>query len=173
MTALLMGESLVGMRAYDILQGLNVLAAMHEVDIERVSAIGKEAGGAPLLYAAALDDRIGGLLLENVLVSYAAVVNQRLHQGIFEHAAWGVLKSFDLPDLVSALTPRPVWITDAVNPLGNKIPLEDVNHVYSEAGRVYRTSGADDSLRITRRNENDDSTTGAYLEWFQRVTSSG
>lgn len=173
MTALLMGESLAGMRAYDILQGLNVLAAMPEVDIERVSAIGKEAGGVPLLYAAALDDRIGRLLLENVLVSYAAVVNQRLHQGIFEHAAWGVLKSFDLPDLAAALTPRPVWITDAVNPLGNKIPLEDVNDVYSEAGRVYRTSGAADSLRITRRNENDDSTTGAYLEWFQRIAGSG
>ena len=106
---------------------------MPEVDIERVSAIGKEAGGVPLLYAAVLDDRIGRLLLENVLVSYAAVVN----------------------------------------PLGNKIPLEDVNHIYSEAGRVYRTSGAADSLRITRHNENDDSTTGAYLEWFHRVAGSG
>lgn len=173
MTPLLMGESLVGMRAYDILQGLNVLAAMPEVDIERVSGIGKEAGGVALLYATVLDDRIGGLVLENVLVSYSAVVNQRLHLGVFEDVAWGVLKSFDLPDLVAALTPRPVWITDAVNPLGNKIPVEDVNDVYSEAERVYRTTGVADSLRITRRNENADSAARAYLEWFQRVASSG
>ena len=173
MTPLLMGESLVGMRAYDILQGLNILAAMPEVDIERVSAIGKEAGGVPLLYAAVLDDRIGGLVLENVLVSYSAVVNQRLHSGVFEDVAWGVLKSFDLPDLAAALTPRPVWITDAVNPLGNEIPIEDVNDVYSETQRIYHTTGVADLLRITRRNENDDSTTRAYLEWFQRVASSG
>ena len=146
MTGLLMGKSLLGMRVFDIQKGLNLLAARPEVDSSRISAIGKEAGGVPLLMATVLDDRISRLALENVLVSYDAVVNQRLHEGIFENVAWGALKSFDLPDLVSATTPRPVWITNAVNPLGHEMPIAQVNKAYEASTNAYRDTNAAGAL---------------------------
>ena len=166
MTGLLMGKSLLGMRVFDVQKGLNLLAARPEVDSSRISAIGKEAGGVPLLLAAVLDDRIGRLALENTLVSYGAVVNQQLHQKVFENVAWGALKSFDLPDLVSAMTPRPVWVTNGVNPLGNQLPIPKVSEAYKAAMQAYSNTGGSKSLHIVRRKD-DEKPSKAYAEWFR------
>jgi hypothetical protein len=40
------------------------------------------------------------------------------------------LKSYDLPDLANSLAPRPVWIIDAVNPLGQVVPAAQVRSLY-------------------------------------------
>ena len=165
MTALLMGKSLVGMRAFDIQKGVNLLAGRPEVDAARISAIGKGTAGVPLLHAAVLDDRIGRLVLEDSLVSYTAVVNQRIHQDVFENIARGALKSYDLPDLVAALTPRPVWITNAADPLGHELPLAEVEQAYRSASQGYSRTAADDALHIVRRKTNSDPS-AAYPSWF-------
>jgi len=166
MTGLLMGKSLLGMRVFDIQKGLNLLAARPEVDSGRISAIGKGVGGVPLLLAAVLDGRISRLVLENVLVSYDAVVNQRLHQGVFENVAWGALKSFDLPDLVSAMTPRPVWITNAVNPLGNEMPIAQVSKAYEASTIAYRNTNAAGALHVVRRKAGQTPDL-VYPDWFR------
>ena len=165
MTGLLMGKSLVGMRVLDIEQGVNLLANRAEVDAARISAIGKGTAGVPLLYAAVLDNRIGRLVLEDSLVSYSAVVNQRIHQDVFENIAWGALKSYDLPDLVAALTPRPVWITNAVDPLGQQLPISDVERAYQGASEGYSRTGAADALHIVRRKADSNPKT-VYPDWF-------
>jgi hypothetical protein len=112
-----------------------------------------------------MDDRIGRLALEGSLVSYSAVVNQRIHQDVFEHIAWGALKSYDLPDLVAALTPRPVWITNAADPLGQQLPIADVEKGYGAASEGYSRTGATDALHIVRRKADTDPKT-AYADWF-------
>ena len=165
MTGLLMGKSLIGMRVLDIQQGLSLLAARPEVDASHISAIGKGTGGLPLLYTAVVDDRIERLALEGSLVSYSAVVNQRIHQDVFEHIAWGALKSYDLPDLVAALTPRPVWITNATDPLGQQLPMADVEQGYEAASKGYSRTGAADGLHIIRRKADTDPKT-VYPDWF-------
>jgi hypothetical protein len=43
----------------------------------------------------------------------------------------GVLKSYDLPDLVSALAPRPVRIVAPVDPLGQVLRLEEARKAYT------------------------------------------
>ena len=82
---------------------------------------GKEGGAAPLLYAAAMDERISKVALEGMLVSYQTIIDQRIHRQVFEDVVPGVLRSYDLPDLVSALAPRPVWIVNGVNALGQRV----------------------------------------------------
>ena len=166
MTALLISESLVGMRVKDILQGVGLLAARSEVDSSRIYGLGKQEGGVPLLFAAALDDRIQRLALEETLVSYTAGVNQRLHRRVLENVVRGALRSFDLPDLVSSMTPRPVWLVNAAGPLGQQLPLPAVTRAYAGAAKVYEATGAGRSLRIKRRRTTDGPET-TYSEWFR------
>ena len=53
MTLMLSGKTLVGLRARDIVRGVDVLAGREEVDRERIYGAGVEGGGISLLHAAA------------------------------------------------------------------------------------------------------------------------
>src|SRR5262249_33939355 len=98
MKALLVGRTLVGMRARDISRGLHLLSTRPEVDRQRIYGFGRDGGTVPLLHAAVLDRRIQKLALEGMLVSYESVVASKIHRGVFEMVIPGVLKSYDLPD---------------------------------------------------------------------------
>jgi cephalosporin-C deacetylase-like acetyl esterase len=138
MTAMLTGRNLVGMRARDVIRGVDVLAARAEVDAAAIAGYGKEGAAIPLLHAAALDGRIRRLTLERMLLSYRAVVDQKIHREAAEQVIPGVLRSYDLPDLVALVGPRPVWIVDAADPVGQLVALEKVKAEYPRAAKVLR-----------------------------------
>ena len=152
MTSFLIGESLVGMRAADILRGVDLLASRDDVDKNRISGIGKRAGAIPLLHAATLDDRLTRLRFEEMLVSYRSVVEQRIHRDVLESIVPGVLKHYDLPDLVASLAPREAILVNPVNPLGNRLRPAEAKRIYTDPARVVR-----------RRPEESPAT--AYGDW--------
>lgn len=150
MTALLAGRSLVGLRAQDISRGLDVLLARPGVNASRVYVLGKAAGAPPALHAAVLDSRVAGVALEDMLVSYEAVTNRRIHRDVFEQAVFGALKHYDLPVLARALAPRPVWVVNAVDPVGARLASGDVAKVYTGEVRV-RDRRPDDGVAAAYR----------------------
>jgi cephalosporin-C deacetylase-like acetyl esterase len=129
-TAILLRKTLVGMRAADIERGINLLLARSNVDSANLAGIGKGAAAVAMLHAAALDPRIRKVALEDMLVSYDALVTHRIHRKMFEQIVPSALKFYDLPDLASSLSPRHVWIIDAVNPMGQVIPAGQVRTIY-------------------------------------------
>jgi cephalosporin-C deacetylase-like acetyl esterase len=145
MTALLAGRTLVGMRMRDVWRGVDLLTGRSEVDRDRIYGFGKEGGAIPLLYAATVDDRIRRVALEGMLVSYQTVIQQRIHRQVFEHVIPGALRSFDLPDLVSSLAPRPVWVVNGVNALGQRVSLAEMKKPHAAAVRVAERRGDDKS----------------------------
>jgi len=166
MTALLTGNPLVGMRALDIQRGVDLLSSRSDVDPQRISAFGKEKGAVPTLFAALLDTRIKKLALEGMLVSYQSVVRHKIHRGLFEDVIVGVLKSFDLPDLVAAMSPRPVWIVNGTNPLGHRIDEGELQTQYAVAQKSFKLAGTEGSLKITPRRAGV-SFSDTYNEWMK------
>jgi cephalosporin-C deacetylase-like acetyl esterase len=148
MTALLLGKTLVGMRAGDVARGVDLLAARPQVDPGKIYGYGVGSGALVLLHAAVIDDRIQGLFLEKLLESYESVVSHRLHRDVFESVVPGVLKAYDVPDLVAALAPRPVWVTDAVDPLGKRVALAEIQKEYARASEAFKTLGAQNAFHI-------------------------
>lgn len=148
MIALLLGKSLVAMRAEDILRGLDLLAGRHDVDGDEIYGVGVGAATIPLLHAAVLDPRLKKVVLENGLVSYESVVTHKIQRGIIENVVLGVLKSYDLPDLVAAIAPRPTWIVDARDGLGYRVSAAKVRGHYAGAVDAFKASGAQDALHI-------------------------
>ncbi len=155
MTALIVGKTLVGMRAQDISRGVDVLASRQEVDRERIYGFGKDGGAVPMLYAAALDERIRKVALEGILVSYEAIATGRIHRQVFEDVVPSALKYYDFPDLAAAMTPREVWIVNAVNALGNRLNSREVKVRYECALEAFRLSRAENSMHIRERKENE------------------
>ena len=72
----------------------------------RISVIGKGKGGVLALYAAALEPRIAKAERIGAPESYMAIVRMKIHEDITDLVMPGVLRDFDLPDLVKALGSR-------------------------------------------------------------------
>jgi len=159
MTALLVGKTLVGMRALDVSRGLDLLVSRKEVDPNRVYGYGKDGGALPLLYASVLDTRIRKVVLAGMLTSYESVVNSRVHRHVLEGVAPGMLKSYDLQDLVGALAPREVWIVGGTDPLGHELPASDVKKEYRRALEVFRQHGASQAIHIKDLSPGQDTST--------------
>ena len=156
MTALLTGKPLVAMRAEDIVRGIDLVAHRAEVDATRISVFGRDGAAVPTLYAAAFDSRVRQAALEGMLVSYRAVISQRIHRGVFENVVRGALRLYDLPDLAAWMAPRRVLLVDAVDPLGKRLNREEVTRAYARAANV----------RIARRQPGDNALT-LYRDWLR------
>ncbi len=167
MTAILMGRTLAGMRARDILRGLDVLAGRPEVDPQRIGGLGRQAAAVPLLYAAALDRRLRSIGLENMLLSYDAVVNNRIHRQVFENIVPGALEDYDLPDLVAAMAPRAVWLNDLTAPAGTPASAGEIQSGYAEAVKAFGFAGAPDHLRMEVRRGRDEDAASYYRSLYR------
>lgn len=119
--AALVGKTLIGMRAEDIVRGIDYLCSRDDVDRGKIIAVGRGAPGVALLHAAVLDERIGQLLLQETIASYRLAVDRPLHRDLYDVGIPGVLKKYDVDELLAALGPRPVTIINPVDALG--VPL--------------------------------------------------
>ncbi len=159
MTALLIGKTMVGMRALDITRGVDLLSARQGIDRGKIYVYGKKGGSVPSLYAAVLDRRIRKLILEDMLSSYDSVGENIIHRQVFESVVPGALKFYDLPDLVATLAPRQVSIVSGADPLGHELPANAVQKAYSRAVEAYRQMGVERAIHIRNRMPGEDTTT--------------
>ena len=151
MTALLVGKTLVGLRAEDVVRAVDALASRRDVEMESLSAFGKGDAAVVLLHAAALDDRIKSVTLEEMLVSYESVVEWKIHQEVFESVVPAALANYDLPDLAASLAPRRLQIINAVNPRGRRIETQQVKRKYEVAQKAFAAAGASQLFNVAER----------------------
>jgi dienelactone hydrolase/pimeloyl-ACP methyl ester carboxylesterase len=89
---------------------LDVLSLLKAIKSDNVEIVGVGTTGPVVLHAAALDERIKKITLENSLRSWLDVVQQPISYNQFTNVVPGVLKVYDLPELERALAPRPVVV---------------------------------------------------------------
>jgi len=86
--------------------------------------------------------------LDGMLVSYESVVSSRVHRRILEGVSPGMLRYYDLQDLVAALAPRNVWIVNGTDPLGHELPAREVTKEYGRALESFSQQGATQAIHI-------------------------
>ena len=163
MTSILMNRTLAGMRAGDIVRGVDMLAGRPDVDKDKISALGRNGAAAPLLYAAVLDKRLKAVALEGMLISYQAVAGIRMQRLIFEQIVPGALLDFDLPDLAAALAPRIAWISDPITPTQTEVPYAEFVQTYAPAMKAFNLAGASAALRLGHPRPDDE-----RAAWYYR-----
>lgn len=149
MTALLLGDSLVGLRMRDIVSAVDWMAQQPEIDASRIVAIGLGEAAIPLLHAAVVDERISELRLERMLLSYESVVRRRIHRRFLESVVQGVLRKYDLPELVAALAPRRVFLVDPLLPNGAEARAAEALEAYLAGREAYQNAGASDRFQLS------------------------
>jgi hypothetical protein len=106
MRGILVGKPLHGMQTFDVLSAVAYLASRPDVDGKHISLHTKGAGTTLGIYAAVLDKHIEALVSENEPQSYLEMTREKMHGDIAGLIVPGVLRDFDLPDLVQALGAR-------------------------------------------------------------------
>jgi cephalosporin-C deacetylase-like acetyl esterase len=145
----IVGKTLVGMRAEDIIRAVDYLGSRPDVDPARLAAAGRGALGVALLHAAVLDQRIRRVVLQDTLALYRLAVERPLHRGLYDVALPGVLLHYDLDELVGALAPRPVAIVAPVDALGVPMLVREFRELCprAAAAEVVQRGSLRDLLR--------------------------
>jgi len=119
----LVGRNLPGMRAFDILRGVDLLAARPDVDAGAIRGVARGESGIWLLMAAAVDPRIQRIWLDRTPHSLRAAFDEPLNRNLHMAVIPGFCLKWDLADLVTAMDGKPVLWTDPTNWMGVVTPL--------------------------------------------------
>ncbi len=115
------GVSLPARRAYDILRGVDLLAARKDVDPASIRAAGQGVKGFWLLLAAAADSRVRKIWLDRTPYSFQEALQNTLNTSLSDAAIPGFALHWDVQDLVSLMRDRPVLWTDPANWMGRVV----------------------------------------------------
>jgi len=135
-TAWLVGRTLPGMRARDLVCAVRYLVSRPEVDSSRITGVGVGTAAVPVVFGALFDSRMKRLILEGMLVSYQALIDARLNQDAPEQIIPGAMAHFDLPDVAAALAPCRIDLTNPVNPLGQRMSQAEAERAYAQVANV-------------------------------------
>jgi cephalosporin-C deacetylase-like acetyl esterase len=172
-SAVLIGRSVVGIQAGDIIRVADYLKNLSEVDSTKIGAIGINEMCIPLIHAAAFDPSINNIILIGSLVSYSSIVMNRFYRsGLSIHEeggnwhpyevdfAWGVagvLSAYDLPDLIGCIAPRKVAMTEIENQMLEPASDELIKQELKFPLRVYSGKNISGNLKIVSSSESLDS----------------
>jgi hypothetical protein len=100
------------------------------------------------LYAAALDERVRGVALLQTVTDYRSLAIAERYTQPFGIYAYGVLREFDLPEVASAVGPRPVLLLNPSTPLGE--PADPAaRHLYTGVPNAsVQTTGNEAQVQI-------------------------
>ncbi len=125
LTAYLMGKSYVGMRTEDLeswLQGLRS-GTLPFPPVKEIHLVAVGEATIPALHAAALQpEAFATVSLQGMIPSWEPIVKgpESFDQSV--NVVHGVLRHYDLPDVVALLDPKKVSLSNPVNVMGLPIP---------------------------------------------------
>ncbi len=168
-TALLIGRSVAGIQAGDIIRVVHYLTARNDTESEKIGAVAINEMCIPLIHAAAFDSSINSIALIGSPISYRSIVMNKIYKiGLTKSASggtnhpydmdfsWGVpgvLTAYDLPDLIGCIAPRKVALIDIKDQVLETASDELINQEMAFPASVYMKKGVSDNLKIISSSE--------------------
>ena len=153
--SLMLGKPVMGQRVWDLLRCLDYLELRPDVDRSRIHLVGVGGGGLAALLGAALDDRARAILLQQVISDLRSVVESEEYSLRLSWFLFGMLREFDLPDLVASLAPRRCWLLNSAGARGDTLPESTMKSLYKPTADVYAKLSAEGELRFIVRPDQE------------------
>lgn len=176
-TAVLIGRSLVGIQAGDMVRVVNYLKTRKDVDSSSLGTIATGDLGPALLHAAVFDNTIRSVILRGSILSYRSIVMNRIYKiGVtarkdggthhpyevdFSWGIAGVLKAYDLPDLMACIAPRKLVLIDSRNERLETASQDLLDQDLRFPLSVYKLKQVSGNLKWVSNME----TLGSLLDW--------
>jgi dienelactone hydrolase len=140
--ALMVGQTMIGWRVWDIMRTLDYIATRPELDSSRVGCMGISGGGTATLFATALEGRLRGAMVSGYLNTFRDSVGSLAH--CIDNYVPGILNWAEMHDVGGLIAPRPLFVEsgerDAIFPI--QASIESFNKVRE----IYRVFGAADRI---------------------------
>jgi cephalosporin-C deacetylase-like acetyl esterase/enamine deaminase RidA (YjgF/YER057c/UK114 family) len=153
--AIVVGKTIVGMRVDDVVRVVNWICARNDVDQRKLSLYGRGGLGMAALHAAAIDGRVGRVILESSLLSYRTALEAGLHKNLSESVIPSVLTRYDTPQLMQAVFPRPILLINPANAMGQELRSRVVEDALSTTIATDKALGQPDRTKILHRGFGD------------------
>lgn len=149
--SILIGRSIVGIQAGDIVRLARTLKKQHKV--KEVYGLAKRQMAPVLLHAAAFEPIISKIALIEPYASYRSIVMNPDYEKRFLHSTVaGSIGVYDLPDLAAALAPKPLFIAGITDGSGNVNAVETEKDI-SVIRAVYEKKGSGQLLILPEANK--------------------
>ena len=164
---ILIGRSIVGIRAGDMMRIVNYLNSREDIETEGIVTVARGEMCPVLLHAAAFEDDITKIALIEPLVSYRAIVmNQYYKPHFIPVTVAGSLTAYDLPDLAASLAPRDLLMVNVTDQNGKRAEPELLERDLRVVRKAYSAMGSKENITI-RNWEAYQSIDDIFSEWLQ------
>jgi len=140
--ALMIGQTLLGWRVWDIMRTIDYIATRPDLDASRVGCMGISGGGTATLFAAALEPRVRVAMVSGYLNTFRDSVGSLAH--CVDNYVPGILNWAEMHDLAGLIAPRPLFAEsgerDRIFPVAASIAS------VAAVRNIYRVFGADEFL---------------------------
>lgn len=136
--ALLVGETMVAWRVWDVMRALDYLATRVDVDASRTGCMGISGGGTITVFATALDPRIRVALVSGYLNTFRDSIGSLAH--CIDNYVPGVLNWAEMHDIAGLIAPRPLFVESGEK--DNIFPIQASIESVNEVKKIYSVFGA-------------------------------
>jgi cephalosporin-C deacetylase-like acetyl esterase len=125
------GRTMLGMRTFDIMRGIDFLQTRNELQNKKIIVYGEGIGGLWATLASIYDSRVSSIITDGTLTSFKQLVNNKYYavSSAYFWGAPGVLCDFDIPDLVRlGSVKQQIW-RNPINGMGEKLSASDASKI--------------------------------------------
>ena len=140
--ALLLGQTMIGWRAWDAMRAVDYLAGRPEVDAGRLAAMGISGGGATTFFTAALDERLKAAVVSGYFCTFRDSIVSIPHG--MDNYVPGILRYAEMYDLAGLIAPRSLFVETGTE--DSIFPVEATRYAVGKAREIFRAMGAEDRL---------------------------
>ncbi len=145
--SILIGRSIVGIRAGDVVKLVNILKKNRMVN--EIYGLAVKEMAPVLLHAAALSRTFTRVALIEPYCSYSSIVMNRFYKSSFIYGVVpGAIKEYDLPDLAASLAPVKLLMAGVTDGSGKTNDIESIKREVDFVENVYKENKAESQLRI-------------------------
>ena len=140
--ALLLGETMVGWRVWDVVRTVDYIATRPELDASRVGCMGISGGGTATLFAAALEPRIRAAMVSGYLNTFRDSVGSLAH--CIDNYVPGILNWAEMYDVAGLIAPRPLFVESGEK--DNIFPIAASVESFKQVREIYGVFQATDRI---------------------------
>ena len=140
--ALLVGETMLGWRVWDVMRTVDYIQTRPELDASRVGLMGISGGGTVTLFGAALEPRIKAALVSGYLNTFVDSVGSLSH--CIDNYVPGILNWAEMHDIGGLIAPRPMFVESGER--DNIFPVNASVESFNRVKDIYSVFGAEDRV---------------------------
>ena len=140
--ALLLGQTLLGWRVWDVMRTIDWIEMRPELDAKRVGCMGPSGGGTATLFSAAMDSRIKAAMVSSYLNTFRDSIFAMAH--CTDNYVPGILNWAEMYDVAGLVAPRALFAESGER--DTIFPIAASRASFAKVKAIYEVFGAGDAV---------------------------